>query len=95
MVYLSRKNIVHRDLALRNCLLEKKGNEFIVKISDFGLSRMIDKSKYYYSKEENRNELPWKWLAPEVLIRFKFSIKSDVNNIYFFFLIYKNNLYFK
>ena len=77
MIYLSTKKIIHRDLALRNCLLEKKGNEFIVKISDFGLSRIS--KNYYYSREGNNNELPWKWLAPEVLLKFKFSTKSDVN----------------
>ena len=78
MIYLSEKNIIHRDIAIRNCLLEKKGNEFIVKISDFGLSRMINSEKYYNLKEGNQKELPWKWLAPEVLIKFKFSTKSDV-----------------
>jgi serine/threonine protein kinase len=88
MIYLSTKKIIHRDLALRNCLLEKKGNEFIVKISDFGLSRMIGTENYYYSSEEgNRSELPWKWLAPEVLLKFKFSTKSDVNEYILYLLI--------
>ncbi len=79
MNYLCEKDIIHRDLALRNCLVEQKGNKYFAKISDFGLSRMIGvDSQYYYTKEESRNELPWKWLAPEVLLRFRFSSKSDV-----------------
>jgi serine/threonine protein kinase len=36
MRYLESKNCIHRDLAARNCLI---GNENIVKISDFGMSR--------------------------------------------------------
>ena len=52
MIYLSTKKIIHRDLALRNCLLEKKGNEFIVKISDFGLSRILD--NYYYESQSSK-----------------------------------------
>lgn len=36
MKYLESKNCIHRDLAARNCLI---GNENIVKISDFGMSR--------------------------------------------------------
>ena len=31
MIYLSENDIIHRDLALRNWLLEKKGNAFFVK----------------------------------------------------------------
>lgn len=36
MRYLEMKNCIHRDLAARNCLI---GDENIVKISDFGMSR--------------------------------------------------------
>ena len=44
MEYLSSKNLVHRDLATRNCLVAT-GLE--VKISDFGLSRDISSTDYY------------------------------------------------
>lgn len=36
MQYLESKNCIHRDLAARNCLI---GDDNIVKISDFGMSR--------------------------------------------------------
>ncbi len=36
MQYLEIKNCIHRDLAARNCLV---GENNVVKISDFGMSR--------------------------------------------------------
>lgn len=44
MHYLSSHHYVHRDLAARNCLVS---DDFVVKISDFGLSRDIYSSDYY------------------------------------------------
>ena len=35
MLYLSSKNFIHRDLATRNCLVNK---DMVVKIADFGLA---------------------------------------------------------
>ena len=47
MDYLQKKGIVHMDLATRNVLLTHPDN--IVKISDFGLSRVI-----HHHDEERR-----------------------------------------
>lgn len=44
MHYLHEKQIVHRDLALRNILIMSK---YMCKISDFGLSRVIAANNYY------------------------------------------------
>ncbi len=44
MSYLHEKNIIHRDLALRNILIMSKT---ICKISDFGLSRVLGENAYY------------------------------------------------
>ncbi|KER26070.1 hypothetical protein T265_14074 [Opisthorchis viverrini] len=73
MRYLSSRNIIHRDLAARNILL---GSNWVCKISDFGLSRVLETSSDYYLRD--RGALPMKWLAPEVLESRRFSKKSDV-----------------
>ena len=47
--YLASKNIVHRDISARNCLV---GEDLVVKLADFGLSRgtKAGAGKDYYRK---------------------------------------------
>ena len=42
--YLEQLNVTHRDLAARNCLV---GDNYQVKISDFGMSRSLYSQQYY------------------------------------------------
>jgi len=64
MAYLSGKGVVHRDLAARNLLIaEVKEGEWIVKVTDFGLSRKVAKGKYYQKTFKTGD--PIKWAAPE------------------------------
>lgn len=72
MRYLATNKFVHRDLATRNCLV---GRDFVVKISDFGMSRNLYKSSYY--QVQGRLILPIRWMAYEAFYG-KFSVKSDV-----------------
>ncbi|XP_028167913.1 fibroblast growth factor receptor 1-A-like [Ostrinia furnacalis] len=75
MEYVSRKNIVHRDLATRNILVVDK---YHVKISDFGLARAIPKDDDKYKLKTERL-LPINWYAPESASDpWMFSTKSDV-----------------
>lgn len=68
--YLHSNECMHRDLAARNCLITK---DRVVKISDFGLSRI---GTQYVLKTAMK--LPIKWLAPETISTFTFSLKTDV-----------------
>jgi ephrin-B len=72
MRYLSNKGFVHRDLATRNVLLDQ---DFVCKISDFGLSRNLDESTYYVT---TGGKVPLRWTAPEALFYRKYSSSSDV-----------------
>lgn len=81
MAFLEKQNIVHRDLALRNLLASKSGGneKYLVKVSDFGLSRLANKG-YYKSQDV---QLPIKWTAIESIEFHTFSSKSDVSEGYF------------
>ncbi|CEF68204.1 Tyrosine-protein kinase Fps85D [Strongyloides ratti] len=71
--FLHSKEIIHRDLAARNCLISQDG---IIKISDFGLSRMTTelKQESFWSQK-----IPLAWMAPETLVHNpKYSEKSDI-----------------
>ena len=72
MKYFASHNFVHRDLATRNCLV---GPNYLVKISDFGMSRSLYDSHYY--RIHGRFVLPVRWMAFECFYG-KFSQKSDV-----------------
>ena len=72
MAFLESHGFVHRDLAARNILV---GDSMVVKIADFGLSRVLVEDVY---KAHEGSRFPIRWTAPEACLENKFTIKSDV-----------------
>ncbi|CAF3580403.1 unnamed protein product [Rotaria socialis] len=76
MHYFEKKFIIHRDLATRNCLIDDYANR--VKMSDFGMARIISSSSSMIYEEKYDKPFPLRWSSPEVLIYRKYSSKYDV-----------------
>ena len=75
MCYLEQNSIVHRDLSLRNVLVTRDSQDkYLAKISDFGLSRLIEK-EFYHTEDKT---VPVKWTAIEAIEYGMYSSKSDV-----------------
>ncbi len=67
--------IVHRDLACRNILIDEGKS---LKISDFGMSRLIGDQEDDVYVKTTKGKLPLKWMAIESIIDRQFTIASDV-----------------
>lgn len=73
MSYLSRREVIHKDLATRNCVIE---DSMQVKITDNALARDLFPMDYHcLGDNENR---PVRWMALESLLNNDFSSASDV-----------------
>ena len=72
MSYLASLPYVHKDLALRNCIISYDG---LVKIADFGLGPVLYPEAYY---EMNDVLYPIRWMPPEALLSGEFTTASDV-----------------
>jgi serine/threonine protein kinase len=75
MKYLEEKRIVHRDLATRNILLAA---EDFLKLSDFGMARILDEQTGVYNLSNLQSRIPIAWTSIEALQSAKFSSASDV-----------------
>eukprot|EP00040_Diaphanoeca_grandis_P003553 m.25202 g.25202 ORF g.25202 m.25202 type:complete len:1008 (+) comp14914_c0_seq1:265-3288(+) len=73
--YLHEKNVVHKDMAARNCLVTVNNR---VRIGDFGLSKTRFPNDYHPLPTKCSGTLPLRWMAPESLESLEFSQASDV-----------------
>lgn len=69
MAYLSSLNYVHKDLALRNCII---GYDYVVKVTT---DTELAKARY---PEMYSIGLPIRWMSPESLFTNTFTTQSDV-----------------
>ena len=70
------KPIIHRDIKSLNVLMTRVGQDFLVKIGDFGLAKIRHETSRQSSHGSPVGTLPWK--APELLKMAKHSEASDV-----------------
>ncbi|XP_066482236.1 receptor tyrosine-protein kinase erbB-4 isoform X1 [Tiliqua scincoides] len=73
MMYLEERRLVHRDLAARNVLVKSPNH---VKITDFGLARLLEGDEKEYSADGGK--MPIKWMALECIHYRKFTHQTDV-----------------
>ena len=72
MVYLSSEHFVHKDLALRNCII---GYDGVVKVAHFGLGPVLHPEAYY---RVSGNDFPVRWMPPESIVSGNFTTMSDI-----------------
>lgn len=77
IAYLHEKNCIHRDLAARNCLLTG-GDPNVLKISDFGMSRIAEDDEDVYTASTTAKQIPIRWTAPEALEHLEYYTSTDV-----------------
>ncbi|XP_022222017.1 uncharacterized protein LOC111073816 isoform X2 [Drosophila obscura] len=76
LAYIAEKKYVHRDIALRNCLVNAQR---VVKIADFGMARPTFESDYYrFNRKGVRKLFPVRWMPPETLALGLFTPASDI-----------------
>jgi serine/threonine protein kinase len=68
--------LIHRDLAARNILLAKTGaSGYVFKISDFGMSRVVEGEQQQGNTATTLGPVPW--MAPEAIANLEYSPASD------------------
>lgn len=75
MEHIHSKNIVHLDLALRNVLFTMEGYTVVCKISDFGLSYLLNPNPFILPQNIS---IPWKWSSPETIFKKTVTEKADI-----------------
>lgn len=74
IAYLHSNNIIHRDIKLENILLLKKKHFPIVKLTDFGLSKIIDNK----TLKRHTSCGSFEYISPEVMLDRPYGQKSDM-----------------
>ncbi|CAF3405363.1 unnamed protein product [Rotaria socialis] len=70
--YLSHLNIIHNDIAARNCLFY---SDYTIKLTDCAMALSQYEHEYWLSN--NGDKIPLRWIAPEALIN-NSTLKSDI-----------------
>ncbi|RUS72680.1 hypothetical protein EGW08_019561 [Elysia chlorotica] len=74
ITFLSSKDVTHKDVAARNCMIDEYS---VVKLSDASFSWDIYPDEYVYDQARERY-LPIRWMAPESLTDGYYDMRTDV-----------------
>jgi serine/threonine protein kinase len=81
--YLTQLNLIHCDLATRNCLFY---SDYTIKLTDCAMA--LSQYEHEYWLANNGQRIPLRWMAPEVLtVRRKGFLETKFNE----FLLDKSN----
>ena len=72
--YLHQQNIIHNDLKSLNVLVRQQGDEWVLKLTDFGLSRIKQETSRFTGQPQGTPA----WMAPELFEQNTYSKASDV-----------------
>mmetsp|Transcript_4779 Transcript_4779/g.6670 ORF Transcript_4779/g.6670 Transcript_4779/m.6670 type:complete len:304 (+) Transcript_4779:1607-2518(+) len=78
--YLHRCNVIHRDIKSQNLLVVSLSDEgpVNIKVADFGISRVLDRTRTGFIRTMTNGVGTLLWSAPEVVNREKYTEKADV-----------------
>jgi len=74
LLYCHSKGIIHRDLKPENILYASEDDDSLLKIADFGVSKILTNPKELISTVIGSSS----YVAPEVMKGFKYTAKCDV-----------------
>ncbi|CAF4037688.1 unnamed protein product, partial [Rotaria sp. Silwood1] len=75
-----KPQILHRDIKSSNFLLEKKHEEYLVKICDFGLAKTRSETTCQ-TRNKTTESFTLAWAAPEILKFEDYTEKSDIYSL--------------
>ena len=79
LTYLESRQLIHRDVSTRNCLVF---NNYMIKLTDIAMASPI--YSHYYTTEAH---LPVRWMSPEVLI-----VSLSLSIIHHSFVCFRNRM---
>ena len=79
--------VVHRDLKPGNLLVKSEGHHHVIKVADFGVSRLLDDNEGVMMMTVTGTEI---FMAPEIFAQTKYDEKVDIFSLGLIFIAMYN-----